>query len=159
MDARTMRNIFLLIGALILGVTTGCQDEVVGVESSGDAAFTATSSDVLAKVGFGMIWADEELFRTVGTPTSLPPDHGPFDKLYQAGDGNSFKDMVGAISESKPGDQDWNGGRWDVYVPKEGVMTDYSNADSVEDLDLNDFESAGVYLECPLTPRRGRGHN
>ena len=140
-----MRKLYLLTGLLILVASTGCQDSVVGVDkSAGLSAEVAPSAQAVSKNGAqlgGTIWADGELFGTVGTPTSLPP-HGPFDKLYQG----NFKDGVGAISESKPGDKDWNGGRWDVYVLKMGVTTDYSNADKVEDLNLNDFEPAGVSL-------------
>ena len=73
-------------------------------------------SQFLAKPGAqtgGMIWADGELFGTVGTPAHFKPGSGPFDNLYT---GTSFQDGVGAISESKPGDQDYNGGRWHVFV-------------------------------------------
>ena len=39
---------------------------------------------------------------------------------------------------------------------KAGVPADkYKDATSVEDLDLNDFESTANYFECPLLPRRG----
>jgi hypothetical protein len=103
------------------------------------------------------IWADCELFMTVATPATFDPAHGPFDELY--GGGNGFKDGVPLISECKPGDQDYNGGRWHLNVLKASVSPDkYENACSVEDLDLNDFESTNNYFECPLLPRRGHGH-
>ena len=152
-----MRKLSFILGAFVFVAMTGCTDSVTSVDSMSDSDLSAAESSVLSKVGFGYIWADGELFGTVGTPTSLPEDQGPFDKLFQAAPG-SFKDGVGAISESKPGDQDWNGGRWEIYKLKDGVMTDYSNADSVDDLNLSDFEPRGIYLECPLTPQRGRGH-
>jgi hypothetical protein len=38
------------------------------------------------------------------------------------------------------------------------VITDYSEADSFDDLAISDFEPAGVYFECPLLPTRGAGH-
>jgi hypothetical protein len=101
------------------------------------------------------IWADCELFVSVATPAAFDPANGPFDELYA---GSGFKDGVPLISESKPGDQDYNGGRWHLNVPKAGVPENkYANACSVEDLDLNDFESTNSYFECPLLPRRGRG--
>jgi hypothetical protein len=105
------------------------------------------------------IQADCELFGTVGTPTSFKPGHGPFDELYNvAMAGGSVKGGADAISESKPGDQDFNGGRWHVNVLKAGVDPfKYANACRVEDLDLNDFTSTNVYFECPLLPQRGRG--
>jgi hypothetical protein len=55
----------------------------------------------------GTIYAHDEAFRTVGTPTNLP-DHGPFDTLYVLGGD------LAAVSESAPGDPDYNGGRWEV---------------------------------------------
>jgi hypothetical protein len=111
---------------------------------------TATSQN-LAKVNPGMIWADGILFATVGTPTNFKASAGPFDELYA---GTSFLDKIGAISESKPGDQDYNGGRWHVNVLKEGVDPGkYASASSVGDLDLSDFQGTDTYFECPLLPR------
>ncbi len=102
------------------------------------------------------IWADCELFVSVATPATFDPPHGPFDELYAGGSG--FKEGVPLISQSKPGDQDYNGGRWHLNVLKETVPPDkYANACSVEDLDLNDFNSTDSYFECPLLPRRGQG--
>ena len=83
--------------------------------------------------------------------------NGPFDELYAGG--NGFLDGVPLISESGPGDKDYNGGRWHLNVLKAGVDPDLysdSGACSVEDLDPNDFMSTDVYFECPLFPRRGR---
>ena len=101
-------------------------------------------------------WVDHELFDGVVTPAMFDPASDPFDELYTGGDG--FKDVVPLISESKPGDQDYNGGRWHMNVLKDGVPADrYANASSVDDLDLNDFESTDMYFECPLLPRRGGG--
>ncbi len=100
-------------------------------------------------------WADCELFDGVVTPTSFKPTAGNFDELYAGG--NGFRDGVPLISESKPGDQDYNGGRWHMNVLKAGVnLSKYANACRVEDLDLRDFESTNNYFECPLLPRRGR---
>lgn len=101
-------------------------------------------------------WADCELFAGLVTRTAFDPTSGPFDELYTGG--NGFKDGVPLISESKPGDADYNGGRWHVNVLKGAVSPDkYANACRVEDLDLNDFESTANYFECPLLPRRGGG--
>ena len=96
-------------------------------------------------------WVDCELFRGVVTPTAFDPQNGPFDELYTGG--NGFKNGVPLISESKPGDQDYNGGRWHVNALKAGVSPDkYANACTVEDLDLGDFDSTSNYFECPLLP-------
>ena len=44
-----------------------------------------------------------------------------------------------------------------LNVLRAGVDPDkYANADRVEDLDLNDFESTDSYFECPLLPARGK---
>ena len=103
-------------------------------------------------------WADCELFGGVVTPATFNPESDPFDELYAGGAG--FKDGAPLISESKPGDSDYNGGRWHQNVLKEGVPADkYADACCVEDLDLSDFEPTDNYFECPLLPRRGGGNN
>ena len=104
-------------------------------------------------------WVDGELFAGVVTPATFDPDHDNFDELYNAAVvGCFFEDDAPLISESGPGDQDYNGGRWhlNVLVLGDGVDCDtYANANSVGDLDLNDFESTDIYFECPLLPSRG----
>ena len=96
------------------------------------------------------------LFDGVVTPATFDPESDPFDELYAGG--NGFLDGKPLISESKPGDQDYNGGRWHQNVLKAGVDPDkYKYASSVEDLDLADFDSTSNYFECPLLPRRGGG--
>ncbi len=100
-------------------------------------------------------WGDCELFDGVVTNTSFRPSSDNFDELYAGG--NGFKDGAPLISESKPGDSDYNGGRWHMNVLKPGVNpTKYANACRVEDLDLSDFQSTDNYFECPLLPRRGQ---
>lgn len=99
-------------------------------------------------------WVDCERFDGVVTPATFKPESDPFDELYAGG--NGFLSGVPLISESKPGDADYNGGRWHKNVLKEGVDPNkYAGACSVEDLDLDDFEDAEEYFECPLLPRRG----
>ena len=98
-------------------------------------------------------WVDCELFDGVVTAAAFKPTSGNFDELYVTG---NFLNGVPLISESGPGDTDYNGGRWHVNVLKDGVPADkYSGACSVDDLDLDDFMSVPVYFECPLLPRRG----
>lgn len=104
-------------------------------------------------------WADGELFAGVVTPATFKPESDPFDELYSCSGppGPSFKDGVPLISESKPGDADYNGGRWHLNVAKNTAtcLEDYSDATSVEELDLDDFMPTPNYFECPLLPRRG----
>ena len=59
----------------------------------------------------GNLWADGSVYKTAITPTNLPPK-GPRDGLYV------FSNLMGQnpVSETKPGDADYNGGRWQVYV-------------------------------------------
>jgi hypothetical protein len=103
----------------------------------------------------GMIWADCVLFETKGTSTSFKPGHGFFDELYTIPSGGSFANGVTSISEAKPGDMDYNGGRWHVNELAAGVdPAKYANACSVDDLDLADFVSTTTYFECPLLPIR-----
>ena len=133
----------------MLFLITGCQQD-------GDVNPVAPSiEDELSKSEKArpktLVWSDGMLYESVVTPAVFDGDKGNYDRLYAA----SFYDGIGLISESKPGDQDYNGGRWDLHVLKEGVMKDYSMAKSDADLDPNDFESAETYFACPLLPRKG----
>jgi hypothetical protein len=150
-----MRKLMSLaaLAAMAIGITiSGCGSNVAAPENSG--------IDALNKVTQGYIWSDGELFRTNGTPATFSGDHGNFDELYNTGGNGTFADGVAAISESKPGDQDYNGGRWHVNLLNDDVdPTKYEDATSVDDLDLDDFHSTDTYFECPLRPQRGNGHN
>lgn len=55
----------------------------------------------------GTIYADNELYRTVGTPADLP-DQGSFNTLFVLGNG------LANVSDAAPGDANWRGGRWAV---------------------------------------------
>ena len=145
-----MKNLKLVFIALLsIVVMVSCQKDgdIVPAEPS--------INDQLSKADKGrpktMVWSDGILFRSVVTPAVFDGDKGNYDKLF----GGMFADGVGLISESKPGDQDYNGGRWNLYVLKDGVATDYSMATSDSDLDPMDFVSADAYFECPLLPRKG----
>lgn len=57
-------------------------------------------------------YVDDVRYRTVGTPTDLFGTGAPawtYDAIYALGEG-----LVN-VAESKPGDTDYNGGRWLVY--------------------------------------------
>jgi hypothetical protein len=57
-------------------------------------------------------WIDGELYRTVATPTDLSGTGAPdstYDAIY------SFGGAQRNVAESKPGDTDFNGGRWQVH--------------------------------------------
>ncbi len=55
-------------------------------------------------------YVDGELYRTVGTPTDLSHTGAPdrsFDTIYDISEQTN-------VAEAKPGDRDFNGGRWRV---------------------------------------------
>jgi hypothetical protein len=57
-------------------------------------------------------WIDGELYRTVATPTDLADTGAPastYDAIY------SFAGNQRNVAEAKPGDTDFNGGRWQVH--------------------------------------------
>lgn len=57
-------------------------------------------------------YVDDVRYRTVGTPTDFFGTGAPadtFDKIYALGNG-----LIN-VAEAKPGDTDFNGGRWAVY--------------------------------------------
>lgn len=143
-----MKKFNFVIAYLFLGLLTlACTSDADSLMTADDTANASTLKKSPA------IWADCEKFATLGTKTSFKPTAGNFDELYN---GITFKDGMGAISESKPGDRDFNGGRWHVNTIKPGVDPDkYLDACNVEDLDLNDFMSTDTYFECPMIPIRG----
>jgi len=147
------KSLLFMLGAIVVSMLLiACNPDDNMYEPTPAHQVETATSEYLAKVGRGQIWADYILFGTVGTPTAFKPGAGPFDELFT---GANFKDEVGAISESKPGDQDFNGGRWHVNVLKEGIdPAKYSSASSVDELDINDFEATTTYFECPLLPKK-----
>lgn len=57
-------------------------------------------------------YVDDVRYRTVGTPTDFTNTGAPdstYDKIYALGNG------LANVADSKPGDRDFNGGRWAVY--------------------------------------------
>lgn len=131
--------------------------ETVGINKISPTSLTSKNNSAISflkTLPRPTTWADCELFAGVVTPATFNPEAGKFDELYMGG--NGFKDNLPLISESKPGDKDYNGGRWHLNLLKGSVNPDkYQDACSVEDLDLNDFISTEAYFECPLLPRRG----
>jgi hypothetical protein len=58
-------------------------------------------------------YVDDVRYRTVGTPTDFTGTGAPdssFDKIYSLGSG-----LIN-VAEAKPGDTDFNGGRWQVLA-------------------------------------------
>ena len=123
---------------------------------------------VQAKVIRDAIWCHDELYGVTLTPQDVP-NKGPFDKLYNFAD--SGLDGQRSVSESCPGDTDYNGGRWEV-IPVTFTSTGKSVYDPDGDGDINmELKSADEVLEqeslghlvlgpparyfvCPLHPEK-----
>lgn len=113
-------------------------------------ALTLASVPVLAQLGppGGTIYVDDVAYQTVATPKDLPP-HGQFDAIYVLGDG------LAAVAEAAPGDQDYNGGRWEVRrvnfmsIPP----TQFTNVEDLRDAEAQgqvSFSEVIRRFECPL---------
>jgi hypothetical protein len=91
----------------------------------------------------GTIYAFDQAFRTVATPTSLP-DRGPNDIIYV------FPDCAtcASVSEAAPGHPGYNGGRWKV-VAAHGITSQLTNADDVVAA-ASSFVDTGTRFVCPL---------
>ncbi len=107
-------------------------------------------------VGF---YIDDQLYRTIGTPTDFSGTGAPassFDTIYALGNG------LTNVAEAKPGDQDFNGGRWMVLPVTWNVTpVQLTNAEQVEWYDQQGWltiatEPAKLF-ECPVIPL-DRGH-
>ena len=75
-------------------------------------AGVALAGPAQAGVSGPAFWIDGELYRTVATPTDLAGTGAPdssFDAIY------SFAGNQRNVAEAKPGDRDFNGGRWQVH--------------------------------------------
>ncbi|MDA1258893.1 MAG: hypothetical protein O3C10_13790 [Chloroflexi bacterium] len=86
--------------------------------------------------GGGAFYADGQLYRTVLTPTDLShtgaPDHS-FDTIYAIAEQTN-------VAEAKPGDSDYDGGRWRV---RPVTFDDYGDAVAMYDSNgSGDFDSA-----------------
>lgn len=91
----------------------------------------------------GTIYAFNEAYRTIATPTSVP-DNGPFDTIYV------FPDCAtcDSVSEAAPGHGDYNGGRWKV-VQAYGITTQLTNAEAVVAA-ASSLVDTGIRFVCPL---------
>lgn len=89
------------------------------------------------------IYAFDQAFRTVATPTSLP-DRGPTDTIYVFPDCATCK----SVSEAAPGHPGYNGGRWKV-VAAHGITTQLTNADAVVAA-ASSLVDTGTRFVCPL---------
>ncbi|HEX5829122.1 MAG TPA: hypothetical protein VFY23_16470 [Candidatus Limnocylindrales bacterium] len=99
-------------------------------------------------------YVDGERYRTVGTPTDFAHTGAPassFDRIYALGAG------LASVAEAKPGDRDFNGGRWMVLpVTWHTVPVQLTSAAAVEayaDAGMLTISPTPVKLfECPVIP-------
>jgi hypothetical protein len=89
------------------------------------------------------IYAFDQAYRTIATPTSLP-NRGPFDTIYV------FPDCAtcASVSEAAPGHPGYNGGRWRV-VEAHGITTQLTNAEAVVAA-ATELVDTGTRFVCPL---------
>ena len=153
-----MKKVLLTVFTMTLLLAVGCsegddmQDDMQLLQEQELTLFETLSNDatISAKRPRPTIWADCMKYSGVVVPATFKPESDPFDELYMIPSGS--KDGVNLISDSKPGDQDYNGGRWHLNVLKEGVdASKYENACMEEDLDMDDFISTDMYFGCPMT--------
>lgn len=142
-----------------LGVTVLALSSVVAVHAGRATRVSAA------------LWANGELYDTVGTDTAFknPPPQS-LDKLYNF-DASGLSGQR-SVSESAPGDRDFNGGRWSVMavtftdaglaaLDMDGdgqVDVEMTSEEDVMDalaLELISITPANVYFECPVLHRHG----
>ncbi|MBX0322427.1 hypothetical protein EGH21_05215 [Halomicroarcula sp. F13] len=156
----TRRRLLRAIGALAMAT--------VGVGATGTAA--AGSSNARE---FGRVYANDVLWRT-NVVRQLDERPDPEDKLYFLHDGTrpivanedaSDEQLSPFVSESAPGDRDWNGGQWTHFGAKV-TDVDAFNADAPlsNDADILDADYVETelgrpgfgppnYFVCPLNGR------
>jgi hypothetical protein len=89
------------------------------------------------------IYAFDQAFKTVATPTSLP-NKGPTDTIYVFPDCPS----CASVSEAAPGHPGYNGGRWKV-VAASGITSQLTNAEAVVAA-ASSLLDTGTRFVCPL---------
>ncbi|MCI0584800.1 MAG: hypothetical protein L0227_18250 [Chloroflexi bacterium] len=132
-------------------------------------AAAATSAALLVTVAASAVaaggppslsfYVDDDRYRTVGTPTDFSGTGAPastYDVIYALGDG-----LIN-VAEAKPGDTDYNGGRW-MVLPitwAAGVTpTQLTSAEEVEAWADAGFLTIGStpvkQFLCPVIPDNG----
>ena len=105
-------------------------------------------------------YVDGEAYRTVGTPTDLP-DKGPKDGIYAFPEDWKEKGQDLNVAEAKPGDQDYNGGRWEVFAVTLGdcdfedlelPLTSWEEVQALIDSGCLEVEGPVKTFECPVIP-------
>lgn len=95
---------------------TGAALGVAGLGAAGTAAANPGKGDENGNGrSFGAVYANDVLWRT-NVVKVLDEEPDPSDTIYFINDGNGpAQGPSPFVSESAPGDQDWNGGKWVHY--------------------------------------------
>lgn len=106
-----------------------------------------------ANVGFGLLYHDGAVVRTVATPTSQPGQG--VDAIY-AFPGDQAEGQL-SITSVAPGDRDYHGGRWAVYVVDWNVAPYLVTSDAAllaaaDAGDLTVTRMPAADFVCPVTP-------
>jgi hypothetical protein len=109
---------------------------------------TASSLALAGGPPAGLIYAHDQQFKTIGTPTDLP-NHGPFDTIYVLGG------ELANVADAAPGDMEFNGGRWEVRPITWLTIspTQFTNAEQVKSAAMAGQISIGDVVkrfECPM---------
>ncbi len=118
-------------------------------------ALSAGAVTAAGPPGIGF-YVDDALYRTVGTPTDFSNTGAPahsFDTIYALGG-----DLLN-VAESKPGDRDYNGGRWMVLpVTWHVTPVQLTSAEQVLEFEsMNRLEigtTPVAQFVCPAIPMR-----
>lgn len=102
-------------------------------------------------------YVDGVRFRTIATPTDLSGTGAPahsFDLIYALGNG------LANVAEAKPGDSDYNGGRWMVlpvtWLSTPVQLTSAEQVLAAEEAGLLTIATAPVQMfVCPAIPDNG----
>lgn len=103
-------------------------------------------------------YVDGERYRTIGTPTDFSGTGAPahsFDRIY------ALDGALANVAEAKPGDRDFNGGRWMVLpISWHTAPVQLTSAEQVEayaDAGLLTIGSTPIRMfECPVIKVPGR---
>lgn len=116
---------------------------VVAVAAAAVLASPATPAGNSLGPPGSTIYAFDEAFQTIATPTSLP-NRGAFDTIYVFPNCAS----CASVSEAAPGHPGYNGGRWKV-VQAFGITSQLTNAEDVV-AEASSLVDTGTRFVCPL---------
>lgn len=130
--------------------------------SAAVAGLLATTTAGVALAGgppVSAFYVDGSLYRTIFTPTDLSGTGAPastFDVIYPLGG------VLSPVADSKPGDRDYNGGRWIVLPVTWAAHAVPHQLYSAEEVlaaelagDLTIADDPVAQFVCPVIPMRG----